>query len=292
LAEVCPAASPAWAFGAFADCQYSPDPGGGSRKYALSEKKLAECVTNCNAQPLEFVVNLGDLIDGGAANLDPMLAILSRLKARRVQVIGNHDLAVADAEKVRMPEKLGMPGRYYDFAVHGWRFAVLNGSDICFQAYPSNSPEYRAAAEYYGRLRPPPPAYDGALGPAQLAWLRGVLERADRDGEPVVLLCHMPVDPGNDTLWNADEVLQLIDAHPCVQLYLSGHNHAGVYTLRKGVHYLTLRGMVETETTAYAVIRVFADRLEVTGFGREPSRILPLRAPIGQTAPVSAGKEP
>ena len=41
-------------------------------------------------------------------------------------------------------------------------------------------------------------------------------------------------------------------------------------------HYLTLKGMVDTKKTSYAVIEVYPDRLVVKGFGRETNRDLPL----------------
>ena len=58
--------------------------------------------------------------------------------------------------------------------------------------------------------------------------------------------------------------------------YLNGHNHAGNYGQLNGIHYLTLKGMVDTEKTSYAVIEVYTDRLVVKGFGRETERELPL----------------
>ena len=48
------------------------------------------------------------------------------------------------------------------------------------------------------------------------------------------------------------------------------------YGQRDGIHYLTLKGMVDTEQTSYSVIEVYADRLVVKGFGRETERDLPL----------------
>ena len=68
----------------------------------------------------------------------------------------------------------------------------------------------------------------------------------------------------------------LLARYPCVAAYLNGHNHAGNYAERDGIHYLTLKGMVDTEKTAYAVIEVYQDRLAVKGFGLEKDRVMPL----------------
>jgi nucleoside phosphorylase len=73
-------------------------------------------------------------------------------------------------------------------------------------------------------------------------------------------------------------VLALLDRHPQVVAWLNGHNHAGAYGEYHGVPCLTLRGMVETaDTTAFATARVLADRIVLTGHGREPSRELKFR---------------
>lgn len=267
-------------FGLIADCQYCPDPGEGVRKYALSLSKLEKCVARFNAERVDFVVHLGDFIDRDFANFDVVKPVFARLEMPRYQVLGNHDYAVADARKADVPAKLGMPARYYDFVFGGWRFVVLDGNDISFLANRADSPEYGRAAAYYERRHLQSPRWNGALGPAQLAWLERVLEEASRERQQVIVCCHFPIYPENPhNLWNAAEVRALLERHPCVAAYLCGHNHAGNYAARSGIHYLTFKGMVDTEETAYAVVRVRSHRLEVNGFGREPDRILPLPAP-------------
>ena len=92
-----------------------------------------------------------------------------------------------------------------------------------------------------------------------------------------MLFCHFPVHPKNNhNLWNDDALTALLARYPCVAAYVNGHNHAGNYGKRDGIHYLTLKGMVDTEQTSYAVIEIYADRLVVKGFGRETNRDLPL----------------
>ena len=56
---------------------------------------------------------------------------------------------------------------------------------------------------------------------------------------------------------------------------MNGHNHKGNYGKQKNCHYINFKGMVETEKeTAYAVVRCFADRLEIDGYGLEPDQTL------------------
>lgn len=267
-------------FGVVTDCQYHPGPTQGARHYALSLSKLEGCVARLNAEEVDFAVHLGDFIDRDFANFDVVNRVFARLDMPRYQVLGNHDYAVTDEHKPDVPAKLGLPARYYDFVVKGWRFVVLDGNDISFSASPTDSPRYRQATEYYEQHHLRSPRWNGALGPTQLAWLERTLKAATREQQRVIVLCHFPIYPENPhNLWNAVEVRTLLERHPGVAAYLCGHNHAGNYAARSGIHYLTFKGMVDTEETAYAIVRVRPDQLEVTGFGREPDRILPLPAP-------------
>jgi calcineurin-like phosphoesterase family protein len=267
-----------FSFGAIADCQYHSSPGEGRRKYSLSADKLTSCVNHLNTMNLAFVVHLGDFIDRDSASLEVVGPMLGWLTAPHYHVLGNHDFDVVDEEKADVPARMGLRERYYDFAVQRWRMVVLDGNDISLHAYPKNSTRDAASRRYYEALAGQAPTWNGAVGQPQLAWLREVLEGATASGEQVLILCHFPVFPENPhNLWNADDVLAAIDPYPCVKAYINGHNHDGHYAARKGVHFLTLKGMVDTEQTAYATITVWPGRLEVKGYGREESRSLPLR---------------
>ena len=109
--------------------------------------------------------------------------------------------------------------------------------------------------------------WNETLGPKQLAWFKNALNQAEESGERVVIFCHVPVLPS---------ILEIIDAAGCVAAYFNGHRHKGRHSAVRGVHCMNLRAMVETQEPAYAVVRVYEDRLEAQGFGRELSRILPL----------------
>ena len=270
--------SPLFRFGAVADCQYC-EATSKVRKYSLSPKKLTACVEHYNKMELSFVVHLGDFIDRDFESFDKVVPIYNRLKAPHYHVLGNHDFEVADDKKALVPAKLGLKQRYYDFARQGWRFIAIDGNDVSLYAWPQSNPRTKAAAEYYKSLKPRPPSWNGALGDEQLKWVEAKLQAATKAKERVMLFCHFPVYPKNNhNLWNAGALIDLLSRYPCVAAYVNGHNHAGNYGQRDGIHYLTLKGMVDTEKTSYAVIEVYADRLVVKGFGRETNRALPLSA--------------
>jgi hypothetical protein len=55
--------------------------------------------------------------------------------------------------------------------------------------------------------------------------------------------------------------------------YLNGHNHAGNYAERDGIHYVNFHGMVDTpDSSAFAVVEIAGDRLEIRGFGGKAAR--------------------
>ena len=114
-----PAGKPLFSFGAVADCQYC-DVKGKGRRYRLSPGKLTRCVAHYNRLDLEFVVHLGDFIDRDFKSFDVVGPIYNRLKARRYHALGNHDFSVADELKSRVPKKMGLPSRYYDFTAPGF----------------------------------------------------------------------------------------------------------------------------------------------------------------------------
>jgi len=110
------------------------------------------------------------------------------------------------------------------------------------------------------------------------------LKQASLLEEKVILFCHFPVYPSREeNLWNDVELIPLLESYSCVVAFFSGHYHAGNYAKKRGIHYLTFQGMVETEKeNAYSIIEVYSDHLKVSGFGREPNRILTFKKDMTQ----------
>ena len=263
---------PLFRFGAVADCQYcsktSP-----VRKYNLSPKKLTTCVEYYNKLNLAFVVHLGDFIDRDFESFAKVVPIYNRLKAPHYHVLGNHDFSVADEKKVLVPAQLGLKKRYYDFTHKGWRFLALDGNDVSLHAYPKDDPRTKAATAFHRRLKAGTPTWNGAVGEGQLKWIENKLKAATKKGERVILFCHFPIHPINvHNLWNANTLTKLLGKYPCVAAYINGHNHVGNYGSKDRVHYLTLKGMVDTTDNAFSVIEVHKDRLSLKGIGRQKDR--------------------
>jgi len=262
-----------------ADCQYCSKTSL-IRKYNLSPQKLTECVEHYNKLDLAFVVHLGDFIDRDFESFAKVRPIYNRLNAPHYHVLGNHDFSVADDKKALVPAQLGLKKRYYDFSNKGWRFIVLDGNDVSLYAYPKNDPRTKAATAFHRRLKTGTPTWNGGVGDKQLSWIESKLKSATHAKERVILFCHFPVHPANiHNLWNAEALTKLLSEYPCVTAYINGHNHAGNYGTKSGIHYLTIKGMVDTLKNSYGVVEVYEDRLTLKGFGRQEDREMKLPAP-------------
>ena len=270
---------PLFRFGAVADCQYCKETSA-VRKYNLSPQKLTACVEHYNKLDLAFVVHLGDFIDRDFESFAKVTPIYNRLKAPHYHVLGNHDFSVADDKKALVPAQLGLKNRYYDFTHKGWRFLALDGNDVSLYAYPKDDPRTKAATAFHRRLKAGTPTWNGAVGEGQLKWIKDKLEAATKKRERVILFCHFPIHPVNvHNLWNANALTELLGKYPCVAAYINGHNHAGNYGTKNKIHYLTLKGMVDTTDNAFSVIEVHKDRLSLKGIGRQKNREMGLAAP-------------
>ncbi len=277
------AARAGFEIGLVADAQYADVPPKGTRFYRDSVAKLGAAVEHFNGRGCAFCVHLGDLIDRTWSSFAEIEAPLRQSRAKWHQLLGNHDFDVLDAEKARVPRRLGMAWRYGSFAHGGWRFVILDTNDVSTYAHAGGTDEQRAAETELARLKglklPQAQTWNGGVGAAQLAWLERTCREAAAAGEKIIAFGHHPVFPaGMHVTWNAPEVLALLARHRHVVAYCNGHNHAGAFGEHEGLPCVTLRGMVETaDTTAYATASVHADRLILLGTGREPSRELVFR---------------
>jgi len=268
--------------GVFADCQYCNCETAGTRFYRNSLDKLEECIIQFNRdKEIDFVVGLGDIIDRDFASFDNVNAILSKSKKEVYQVIGNHDLEVEKSLLEQVPSKLNLEKTWYSFSKKGWHFIFLNGNDITFH---TNNPEIvKQATEITEKLKkegkPNPHPWNGGIGPNQLEWFEKELQIATVKKLKVAVFCHYPILPFEaHALWNSEEVLAVLTKHNNIKLYMNGHNHAGNYALSNGVHFVNLKGMVETENeNAFSIISFSDKQINIEGFGREESRILVIK---------------
>ena len=280
-ANAAPSETAEIAFGVIADPQYADAEPKWNRFYRNSLVKLEEAVADLNKLRLDFTVTLGDLIDRDFASFASVMPIYAKLTASHFPVCGNHDFEVADADKGKVLGAMGLEKPYYAVTRKSWRFLFLDGTDSAIWRYPSTDEATEFAIKrlraYKDAKLPNAQEYNAAIGGRQMEWIAAQLEDTAAAGERVILFCHYPVIPAGNAhnLWNDAKLVALIAKHPHAVAYMNGHNHAGNYGKSGNCHYVNFKGMVETEKeTAYAVVKCFADRIEIEGYGLEPNREL------------------
>jgi alkaline phosphatase len=260
-------ATPLVRIGLVTDLHYADKPPAGSRHYRDSLAKLAAAGEQFAKARTDLVVELGDFIDA-ADSLEAEQGFLrrintefARLPGPRHCVLGNH--CVSALTKPEFLAIVGQASSYYSFDLNEFHFVIL---DACFRndgaAYERNNFNWA----------------DSSVPQAELDWLRTDLHAAVAPALVFVHQC-LDVEPPYGVK-NAAEVRQLLEASGRVRAVFQGHHHAGGYRQINGIHYCTLRAMVEgpgPDNNAFAIVEAWpGSEIRLTGFGKQPSYHWPL----------------
>ena len=273
-----PTPTNSFSIGIVSDCQYCDCDIKWDRYFRKSPERLREAVSELNKHDLDYTIHLGDFIDKNFNSFDSIIPTWNQLKSKSYHVLGNHDFEVADSLKSKIPSKLGLDKRYYSFDVQNWKFIVLDGTDL--STYGSEKSKQKEAEAMLNNKEkdslPYAMFYNGGLSLEQLDWVSSELELSKENDLNVGFYCHFPANPiDNHNFWNVDEFNQLTKNYPNVKVFMNGHNHAGSYLEKNGVHYITFKGMVDTENeSAFATATFTKDSILIKGFGREINRSL------------------
>ena len=265
--------------GIISDCQYCNCDIKWDRYYKKSPQRLKEAIDILNKDSLSYTIHLGDFIDKDIKSFDSILPTWNALNSESFHVLGNHDFEVEQDEKEQILQKLNLKNRYYSFVKNNWRFIVLDGNDLSFYGAISSDKKQQTDSLFNilkDKDLPYVKKWNGALSNKQLAWIKSELDLATKENQKVGFYCHFPIYPVDQhNIWNREQFLSLIKPYKNVKLFFNGHNHAGAYEFIDNVHYLTFKGMVDTEnTSAFAKVKFSKDTIFVEGFEREPSRKL------------------
>jgi manganese-dependent ADP-ribose/CDP-alcohol diphosphatase len=268
---------PVLRIGLVADPQYANKPATGSRIYRESCRKLEDAIGTFNDQSVDFVQNLGDIIDGDWGNYDSIIPVYHFLRPdiENHHLLGNHDFAIDSSRLTCLLETLSMPGYYYSYVREGWRFVVLDATDYAFFSKALHGYAMDQVESYYDAIRGQSNHFkwNSAIGPEQQNWLKQQLDSAGLLGQNVIIFSHMPVRPlgRQENLWNDYEIIRIIENHPQVVAYINGHNHQGGYIYKNGIHYITIHGMVEAGSNSYGILEIFKEHMTLIGFGNQES---------------------
>lgn len=281
-----PDEAPIFSFGVITDVHYSNlKAPWGTRRYAESGEKLREAMGAFHAMNVDFVVSLGDMIDGDIESYADIRPILDSSCVPVYKILGNHDFLgpYGSARQQRVLDELGICEPYFSVVKSGCRLLFLDSNDISVYARPEESAEYREASGILDDLKKEGIAnarlYNGAIGALQQEWIARELAAAGSRGETVICLAHMPLMPqdGKFTLWNNRAVADLLMRHGCVKAFLAGHHHQGGCHAFDRIPHFTFQGMIEGSDNRYAVVEVYRDKLVIRGYGAQPGATLEYR---------------
>lgn len=270
---------PVITFGVIADAQYCDCDPAGTRYYRSSLVKLNEAVSVFKDNNVSFIVNLGDLIDREFKSFSPVMEILNSSGIKIYHCRGNHDFSVENSLKNQIPVNETGDHNYFSFKKGNFRFIFLDGNEVSTysQVEPATITEY---SDYIRNLKDQGAInaldWNGGMGQSQVNWLNEQLLDAEKRDERSIIFCHFPVAPENiHNLLNYKEILPIVEKYDNPVAWFSGHNHSGNYANLEGVHFITMKGMVETEkVNAFAIAEVFNNRIEIRGYGNEKNLIL------------------
>ncbi len=236
---------------------------------AKYQQRLSGFVDAMNAWPADFVIELGDFVNGwvvlGTPPGDPERipdilaqanAVFTRFDGPAYHVIGNHDLY--NLSKQQYMSILGMDRTYYSFDIRGFHFVVL---DVQFDQLGHD------LSYTFTGVR-------GLVPQEEMEWLRGDLAATDK---PTIVCVHQMLDTtptaaGWTLVQNAVEVRALLASSGKVIAVFQGHDHQNRYSLVNKIYYITFAAFVDQGTPpTWACVTLDPDARTITikGAGKQ-----------------------
>ena len=272
----CSQNKPIMKIGLVADPQYEDKNTAGKRHYRESLWRLNEAIDTFNLYNVDFVQNLGDIINSKMESFDSIMPLYENLNPgiESYQLLGNHEFAIDSSDMPGLLSVLSMPDHYYSYVKKNWRFIVLNSMDYSYLGNPLYQRNIDSVDAYFAMAEGRHNHYDwnGAIGKEQQTWLKSELKSAEQEDQKVIVFAHMPIRPHvEETLWNNNEIIEIIESSPNIVAFINGHRHEGDYAFENGIHYLSMFGMVDTEVSSYGILEVYPDSLVLKGYGNQES---------------------
>lgn len=251
----CRASRPILRAGLVSDTHYADREPAGTRYYGESLVKLRECVDRMNGERVDLMMHLGDFKDEDPEPdeartlryVRDLEAVYAKFKGPRYHLLGNHDVdSIGKEQFLRDVENTGIDpeATFYAFDRGGVRFVVL---DANFRQ--DGTPYHKGNFDWK----------DTAIPDDQLRWLKADLSQTDK---PALVFVHQLLDPGQTEehrVKNASAVREVLEASGNVLAVFQGHQHSGGYNRVNGIHYYTIKAVVEEsgpENNSYAILEV------------------------------------
>ena len=262
-------------FGLVADIHFAETETAGSRYYDQSKTKLIDAINIFNKNNLDFIIELGDFKDEGRPperleTIDFLVDIentLNEFSGPVYHVLGNHDMdSISKEDFLKNIQNYGQQEskNYYSYINNGVKFIVLDAN------YNEDGSDYDSGNFDWTYSKIP---YH------QKNWLKNELKQNDL---PVIVFIHQLLDSFSDVpnrlcVANADEIVRILENNNVLAVF-QGHHHQGHYSYLNGIHFFTLKAMVEgslPDNNSFAIIEIDNDmNIIIDGFYNCEDRIL------------------
>ncbi|WP_437206857.1 metallophosphoesterase [Planctomicrobium sp. SH664] len=257
------AGKPAVRIGLLTDVHYADKDRRNNRYYRESVAKIEEAGECFRSQNVDFIVELGDLIDSlmnpehDRHQLTTIDSKLAEIHPERHYVLGNH--CVESLSKREFLDQVQQAASYYSFDRGNVHFIVL---DACFRS--DGEPYHRENFRWNDSLIPA----------EELEWLRTDLASTSLS---TVVFVHQRIDVKPPYgIHNAPEVRRILSESGKVRAVFQGHSHRNDVNEIDGVHYCTLQAVIEgtgADNNSYGILDVYTDgRLHLQGYRRQQTR--------------------
>lgn len=254
-------------FGVVTDVHYAAIPPKKLRHYDQSLPKLQQAVTTFQKRNLDFIIELGDFIDADpeklrdAEYLKSAREVFESFPGPRYYVLGNHCVWILGKEKFLTG--CGLERSWYSFECGSYHGVVL---DACFTQdglpYKPENFDWK----------------DSWIPEEELRWLADDLAKAK--GRTALVFVHQNLHDETRPcgIKNAPDVRRVLQQAGNVVAVFQGHDHPGPYARIGGIHYITMRGLIEgseLESTAFGIVSITGPgQMRIEGFGKQPNLIL------------------
>ncbi|WP_102408118.1 metallophosphoesterase [Parabacteroides bouchesdurhonensis] len=247
-------------FGLITDLHFARKEKWETRYYEQSKQKLQDAITVFNDEKVDFLIELGDLKDQGTppdkvqtlSFLDEIENTLQTFNGPVYHVLGNHDMdSISKQDYLAHTRNWNdTKGKtYYSFVRDKFKFIVLDGN------FNEDSSDYNCGNFQWTKAMIPDD---------QKMWLQKELENSKY---PVIIFVHQLLDAFSGIsrdvcILNADEIVQILERSKNVIAVFQGHHHYGHYSFKDGIHYFTMKGMIEgslPENNSFAVVEIDED---------------------------------
>jgi 3',5'-cyclic AMP phosphodiesterase CpdA len=253
-----------FSFGIVTDLHYADRKMRNNRYYRDSVEKLIQCVEGFNLNNLPFIVELGDLVDKApdiATELNYLVAmrgVFEKFTGSKHYVLGNHDLSKLSKGEFLKNCGASVKESFYSFDEGGYHFVILDAN------FRGDGKDYEKGNFKWE---------DTSIPVQQLDWLKHDLKRAGKKKTFVFVHQNLHDASSPHGVNNADQVRSVLENDGGVLAVFQGHEHKGGYRKLNGIHYCTLKALVDgpaIQNNAYGIVLVDQnDKIRLRGFGKQ-----------------------